>query len=69
MDWPETTTSDKKTTAHSNIMTSRSIVGRTDFPDFDVLDAMVASALKKRLDKHVHFRKRAKCRRAACSEV
>ena len=29
-----------------------------DFPDFDMLDAMIASALKKHLDKHVHFRKR-----------
>ena len=29
------------------LMTSRTIVGRTDFPDYDVLDAMIASALKK----------------------
>ena len=29
-------------------MTSRSIVERDDFPDFDMLDAMIASALKKR---------------------
>ena len=41
------------------IMTSRSIVGRDDFPDFDVLAAMIASALQKLLAKHVHFRKRA----------
>ena len=27
-------------------MTSRSVVGRTDFHDFDMLDAMIASALK-----------------------
>ena len=40
------------------IMTSRSIVGRDDFPDFDVLAAMIASALKKLLDTHVHFRRR-----------
>ena len=39
------------------LMTSRSIVGRTDFPDFDMLDAMVASALKKVLNTHIHFRK------------
>ena len=39
-------------------MTSRSIVGRKDFPNYDVLDAMIASALKRLLDKHVHFRKR-----------
>ena len=28
-------------------MTSRSTLGRTDFPDYDMLDAMSASALKK----------------------
>ena len=37
------------------IITSRSIVGRTDYPDYDMLDAMIASALKKFLDKHVLF--------------
>ena len=42
---------------------------RTDFSDFDVLDAMIASALKKHLDKHVHFRKKSECRRAACSKT
>ena len=42
-----------------DLMTSRSIVGRTDFTDYDMLDAMIASALKKLLlDKHVHFRQR-----------
>ena len=40
------------------LMTSRSIVGRTDFPDIDMLDAMVASALKKLLNTQIHFRKR-----------
>ena len=40
------------------LMTSRSIVGRNDFPDYDMLDAMIASALKRLLDKRVHFRKR-----------
>ena len=40
------------------LMTSRSIVARTNFPDFDMLDAMIASALKRLLDKHIHFRKR-----------
>ena len=39
-------------------MTSRSIVGRTDFTDFDMIDAMIASALKRLLDKHINFRKR-----------
>ena len=41
------------------LMTSRSMVVRSDFPDYDMLlDAMIASALKKLLDKHVHFRRR-----------
>ena len=40
------------------LMTSRSIVERSEFPDYHVLDAMIASALKKLLDKHVHFRRR-----------
>ena len=39
-------------------MTSRSIVRRNDFPDYEMLDAMIASALKRLLNKHVHFRKR-----------
>ena len=41
------------------LVTSRSIVKRTDFRDFDMLDAMVASALKKLLNTQIHFRKRA----------
>ena len=32
---------------------------RTDFPHYDMLDATIASALKKLLNTHVHFRKRA----------
>ena len=40
------------------LKTSRSIVGRTDFPDFDMLDAVIASALKKILSTQVPFRKR-----------
>ena len=40
------------------LMTSRSTVERTDFSDYDVLDAMVASALKRLLDNHFLFRKR-----------
>ena len=38
-----------------DLMTSRSITGRTDFPDYEILDAMIASASKKLLTKHVHF--------------
>ena len=40
------------------LVTSRSIVVRTDFPDYDMFDAMIASALKKLFDKHTHFRTR-----------
>ena len=43
--------------SRDDLMTSRSITGRTDFPDYDMLDAMIAFALKKLLT-HVHFRKR-----------
>ena len=39
------------------LMISRSILERTDFPDYDMLDAMIASAMKK-LVTSVHFRKR-----------
>ena len=39
-------------------LTSRSTAGRTDFSDFDMLDTMIASGLKRLLDKHIHFRKR-----------
>ena len=38
-------------------MTSRSVVEGTDSPDCDMLDAMIASALKKVLDRHLHFRR------------
>ena len=41
------------------LVTSRSIARRTDFPDYGMLDAMIATALKKLLNTHVHFRKRA----------
>ena len=40
------------------LMTSRSITGRRVFSDYDMLDAMIASALRRRLNKHIHFRKR-----------
>ena len=40
------------------LVTSRSIMERTDFSDYDMLDAMIASALKRLLDEHIHFRKR-----------
>ena len=41
----------------NDLMTPRSITGPKDVPDFGMLDAMIASALKKLLT-HVHFRKR-----------
>ena len=41
------------------LMTLRSTLGRNDFPDYDMLVAMIASALKRLLDKHIRFRKRA----------
>ena len=39
-------------------MTQGSIVWRTDFHDFDMLYAMIASALKQLLITQIHFRKR-----------
>ena len=48
----------KKAKSIDELMTSRSIVGRTDFPDYDMLDAMIASTLKKVLDRHVRFLRR-----------
>ena len=48
----------EKAESIDELMTSRSIMGRTDFPDNDMLDAMIASALKRLPDKHIHFRKR-----------
>ena len=41
-----------------DLVTSQSITGRKDFPDFEMRDAKIASALKRLLDKHIHFRKR-----------
>ena len=41
------------------IVTSRSITGQHNFPDFDMLDSMIASALKKLINTQSTFRKRA----------
>ena len=38
--------------------TSQSIFGRTDFTDCEMLDVMIASALKKILNSHIQFLKR-----------
>ena len=40
-----------------DLMTSRSIIGRTDFADYDLLDAEIASVLKKFIT-NMHFRRR-----------
>ena len=36
------------------LVTSRSIAGQHNFPDFEMLDAMIASALKTRLNTQSH---------------
>ena len=41
-----------------DLLTSRSIVGRTDFFGFEMLDAMFASALKKLPNTQIYLRKR-----------
>ena len=40
------------------LVTSRSITGQHSVPDFDMLDAMIASALKKLLNTQSNFLKR-----------
>ena len=49
------------------LMTSRSIVERTDFSDYDVLDAMIASEKTSRQASSLP--QKSKCRRAACSKI
>ena len=39
-------------------MTPRSFLGRTHCPDYDTLDAMMASASKKLFGRLTHFQKR-----------
>ena len=41
-----------------DLMISQSITRRRDSPDNDTLDAMIASAWRKLLDKHVCFQRR-----------
>ena len=41
------------------LVSSRSITGQLDFPDIDMLDAMIAAALKKLLNTQSNFPKRA----------
>ena len=59
----------EKAKSIDELVTSRSTLGRNDFPVFDMLDAMIASALKRLLDKRIRFRKKSKCRRAARSKI
>ena len=40
------------------LSTSQSILGRTGFPEYEMLDVMVAFALKKILNSHIQFLKR-----------
>ena len=40
------------------LVTSRSITGQPELPDFDMHDAMIASALKKQINTQSNFRKR-----------
>ena len=50
------------------LVTSRSITGRHNFPDFDIVDAMIASALKKHINTQSDLPKKSKCRRATSSK-
>ena len=51
------------------LVTSRSITGQHNFLHFDMLDAMIASALKNLFITQSNFRKRSKCRGATRSTV
>ena len=51
------------------LMTSRSIVERSDFPDYDMLDAMIAFALKKTYRHADTLLKESNCRKAAYSNI
>ena len=46
------------TKSNDDLMTSQSITGRRYYPGNEMLHAMMASALKRLIDKHVRFRKR-----------
>ena len=52
-----------------DLMTSRSNVARTDFSVYDMLDAMIAYALKKASRHACALPKKSNCRRATCSEI
>ena len=48
----------EKARSIDELSTSQSIQGRQDFPDYEMLDVLIASSLKKLLNPHVHFRER-----------
>ena len=51
------------------LMTSQSITRRKDFSDYDVIDAMIASAVKKTSRQACSLLKKSKCRRTTCSKI
>ena len=51
-----------------DLLTSQSIEGRRDFPDFEMLDAKIASALRK-IIFNTSFKKESQCWRAASSKT
>ena len=59
----------EKAQSIDELMTSQWILGRKDFADYEMLNVLMAPSLKKFLNWHVHFRKKSKCRGAACSKT
>ena len=59
----------EKAKSIDELMTPRSILGREDFPDYDMMEAMMASALKKLSDKHTLFRKRGSLEEQRAHEI
>ena len=49
----------EKAQSIDELMTSQSNPGIRDFPDYEMLDVLIASSLKKLLNSPVHFLKRA----------
>ena len=49
----------------NELVTSRSITGRNDFPDYDMLDAMIAKTSRQAYS----LPQKSRCRRAACSKI
>ena len=48
----------EKARSIDELSTSQSILGRTNFLDYEMLDVLTACSLKKLLSSHVHFLKR-----------